>query len=113
MVRNPGKADEAASREEIGHDIGKEIEALRADVAALAASLRRYGRLGADEVKDRAETLSDEALAESLRGLGELRARVDGLQSQVTKDVRAHPLAWLGGALGIGLVLGLIFSRRD
>lgn len=112
MVKAKENSPEAPDRENVGQDIAQELQDLRADVAALVASLQRYGALGAAELKDRAQGFSDEAMAESLRTVRDLRRQVDALQSQLEGDVRAHPLAWLAGALGIGLLFGLLISRR-
>lgn len=98
--------------EDAGQDITRELRALRADLAALAASLQRYGALGADEVKGRARDMADESLASSLKALREARRQVDDLQDRLQGDVRAHPLAWLVGALGLGMVLGLLAAHR-
>ncbi len=113
MTRTEGAKGEAPTRESVGQELAKEVLQLRADVAALAASLERYGSLAADDLKTRAQEVTDPALAEALRHVQELRQKVDSLQTRLEVDMRAHPLAWLAGALGLGLLFGLIFSRRD
>lgn len=109
------KVDEAggAERDAAAEEIGRELRALRADVAALAAALRAYGGIAAGEAKARAEGSAEDALAEALRAVHELRGKVDGMQARVEGDVRAHPLAWLAGAAGLGLLIGLIFGRHE
>jgi ElaB/YqjD/DUF883 family membrane-anchored ribosome-binding protein len=113
MVKKDDTSSTDAARDRIGQDISKEIQELRADVAALVASLKDYGALGAGELKNRAQGLPDEAVADSLRNIKELRQQVEGLQDHLEKDVRAHPLAWMAGALGLGVLFGLFLSRRD
>lgn len=113
MARTEAKTIDEPTRERVGQDIAKELLELRADVSALAADLQRYGALSTDELKIRAQGVTDEALADAQRHIHALRQKVDTLQSRVEVDVRAHPLAWLAGALGLGLLVGLIFSRRD
>ncbi len=112
MAKAGESSPEAPDRERVGQDIAQELQDLRADVAALVASLQRYGALGAADLKGRVQDLSDDAMAESLRTVRDLRRQVDALQWQLGGDVRAHPLAWLAGALGIGLLLGLLVSRQ-
>lgn len=107
------KVEEAQSgRGAAAEEIEAELRALRADVAALAAAVKAYGGAAAEEVRARAGGSAEEALAESLRAVRELRGKVDGLQAEVEGDVRAHPLAWLLGAAGLGLLLGLMLGRR-
>lgn len=101
-----------AERGAAAEEIEAELRALRADVAALAAALKAYGGAAAEDVRARAEGSAEEALAESLRVVRDLRGKVDGLQAQVEGDVRANPFAWLIGAAGLGLLLGLILGRR-
>ena len=112
MAKAKENSPEAPDRESVGQDIAQELQDLRADVAALVASLQRYGGLGAADLKGRVQDLSDDAMAESLRTVRDLRRQVDALQSQLEGDVRSHPLAWLAGALGIGMLFGLLVSRR-
>ncbi len=112
MAKARESSPETPDRDRVGQDIAQELQDLRADVAALVASLQRYGALGAEDLKGRVQDLSDEAMAESLRTVRDLRRQVDALQSQLEGDVRAHPFAWLAGALGIGLMFGLLVSRR-
>ncbi|MBC2836894.1 DUF883 family protein [Paragemmobacter straminiformis] len=109
MNKDDGKADRA----EAVPDIEQQIRQLREDVAALAKSLQGYGARVADGVKARAQDASGDAVAESLKAVRELRGEVEAMQARLEGDVRAHPLAWLVGALGIGVLLGLIFSHRD
>ncbi len=113
MVSKGETSSTGSARDSVGQDISKEIQELRADFAALVASLKDYGALGAEDLKSRAQGLSDDAVAESLRSIKELRQQVESLQGQLEKDVRAHPLAWMVGALGLGVLFGLLFSRRD
>lgn len=107
------KSEGTAGRPEDEPGIEQQIRQLREDVAALAKSLHGYGARMADEVKSRALDASGDAVAGSLKSVDELRREVDAIRARVEGDVRAHPLAWLVGALGIGVLLGLILSHRD
>lgn len=113
MARTESKTAETAARAQAGQEIEAEIAALRADVAALARSLKGYAGAAAEEVKDKGRAASEETVAETLKALRELRREVDGMQGRLEGEVHANPLAWLAGAAGLGLLLGLIFGRRD
>ena len=112
MANVEEKSLESPDRARAGQGIEKELQDLRADVAALVASLQQYGALGAEELKGRAKGISEDAIAESLNTIRMMQRQVDLLRSQLEGDLRAHPLAWLAGALGIGLLFGLLVSHR-
>ena len=42
----------------------------------------------------------------------EVRERLEGAGAELEKQVRRHPLAALGIAAGIGLVIGLLLARK-
>ena len=107
------REDTKAGQSEGGSDIEQQIRQLRDDVAALAKSLHRYGAQTAEGVKARALDATDDALADALKSVKDLRGEVDAMQTRVEHDVRAHPLAWLVAALGLGLLIGILFSHRD
>lgn len=103
----------AAGAAELEKDLAHQISALRADFAALTETLKACGGVRAEDLKGRARDLSDEALTESLKVVQDLRRQLDGIDARIEGNVRAHPLAWLAGALGLGLLFGLLLSRRD
>lgn len=105
-------AAEDGARAAAGEDVAREIAALRADVAALAEALRAYGGATAEEVRARVAAGSDEALAEGLRAVRELRGQVEGMEARLEGEVRESPLAWLAGAAVIGVLVGLLLGRR-
>jgi len=113
MAKSEERPREETDRDRVGEDIAKQLHDLRADLAALVASLQQYGALGAEELRGRAQDLTDDAMAESLKTVKELRRQVDSIQSRLEGDVRAHPLAWMAGALGFGMLFGLLLSRRN
>jgi ElaB/YqjD/DUF883 family membrane-anchored ribosome-binding protein len=74
------------------------------DVVAAAEELLATGSPSAErmqEIRDRAE--------EALRGA---RERLEGAGSEIEERVRQHPYAALGIAAGVGLILGLLLSRK-
>jgi ElaB/YqjD/DUF883 family membrane-anchored ribosome-binding protein len=81
----------------------KVLKELREIVAAAEDLLAAPGA-GAErmkEIRDRAE--------EALRKAGE---RLEPAVADLENQVRRHPLAALGIAAGVGLVLGLLLSRK-
>lgn len=106
------RVDERTAREAAEVEIGKELQALRADMAALVQTVREYGVLAAADLRGRGEGAAADALAEAERAMRDVRGRVDAAQVRLEGDVRANPLAWLAGAVGLGLLVGLLFGRR-
>ena len=53
------------------------------------------------EIRDRAE--------DALRGA---RARIEGAGGEIEEQVRKHPFAALGIAAAVGLVVGILLSRK-
>lgn len=112
MARAADGTAKAASAEAAGREVERELQALRAEVAALAKALRAYGGAAAEEVTERAQGASQDALAEALKAVRDLREQADGVQERLEGDVRAHPLAWLAGAAVLGLLVGMLLGRR-
>ena len=101
------------TREQLQDDVEARIQALRDEIAALTKSVRDLGLQSAADAKTKARDIADDATAEALQAVKELRAHVDTLQSDVEDRVKSHPFAWLAGAVGLGVILGLILTRRD
>lgn len=77
---------------------------LRAVVAAAEELLAAAGSENAErlnELRGRAE--------EALRGA---RARLEGAGDEIEAQIRSHPLAALGIAAAIGLVVGMLVARK-
>jgi len=77
---------------------------LRAVVAAAEELLAAAGSENAErlnELRGRAE--------EALRGA---RARLEGAGDEIEAQIRSHPLAALGIAAAIGLVIGMLVARK-
>ena len=112
MAKIEEKSPADATLDQAGIEITKELRELRGDLAALVASLQRFGALGAEALKGRAQDLADDSLSGSMKAVRNVRHQMEALQGRVQGDVRAHPLAWLVGALGLGMMFGLLVSRR-
>ena len=74
-------------------DLGQQIEALRADLMKLAA------------------TMTDDMSAGLGRAEREIAARARDARATATDTVLGHPLAAVGIAAGIGLLLGMILRK--
>jgi ElaB/YqjD/DUF883 family membrane-anchored ribosome-binding protein len=82
----------------------KLLAELRAVVAAAEELLAAAGTESAerlDELRGRAE--------EALRGA---HARLEGAGDEIEQQVKRHPFAALGIAAAVGLVIGVLLSRK-
>jgi len=82
----------------------KLMQELRDVVAAAEELLAAAGSDNAErlkEIRDRAEV--------ALRGA---RERLEGAGEEVEDRVRKHPFAALGIAAGVGLIVGILLSRK-
>lgn len=104
---------EDLSRNDAGQKFTRELRNLRSDLATLVASLQRYGAIGAEKLKGRAKDLTDDPLSDWLKAVRDMRQQVDTPQQQLQGDLSAHPLAWLVGAPGPGMLISLLFLYRD
>ena len=101
------------ARENIQDDVESRIQELRDEIAALTHQLRDLGIKGAAEAKATAKDIADDATDEALIAIKELRKQFGSMQSEVEGKVQTHPFAWLAGAVGLGVILGLFLSHRD
>lgn len=111
MAKAPLKS--ATDTRVLTDDVEARIQALRDDIAALTQSVRDLGLHSAAEAKTKAKSLADDASTEAMKAVHDLRVQLDSLQSDVEGRVKSHPFAWLAGAVGLGVILGLLFTRRD
>ena len=92
-------------------DLNKQIEQLRADVAAIGTTLSDLAAAKAGELGDRARGEA-EALGERGRqSLDEAARQLDRLESGTADYVRTRPVQALAIAAGLGLLVGFL-SRR-
>ena len=54
----------------------------------------------------------DEIRARAEEALRAARARLEGIEVRLEDQVRRHPLAALGIAAGVGILLGLLLARK-
>ena len=86
-------------------DLHRQLEALRADVAALAETLKALGKSRARSAADGARE-AGEAQAEALR------RSLDDILEEADAAARHQPLTAMGLAAGLGFLIGLFLARR-
>lgn len=108
-------AEDTSRKQTEGTTVG-ELAELRQATAELVRKLRAYGldRLESlrEEVEDDAEMLTKAGR----RRAQHLREQIGEVEAKVERHVREHPLTWIGGvlgAIGFGLILGMILRRRE
>ncbi len=93
-------------------ELSRQVEALRADIAAIAETLKGLGRAGtraaADEVRDRAE----HARAGAEARIEDVHARLDAALAEADRMARDRPATAMGIAAGLGFLVGLLLGRR-
>ncbi len=94
-----------------GDDLQGQLDALRAEIAALAATLQTDGKRMADALKDKAEGLSDEAVARARAALKDIKAETDRLEDRLEAQVREKPIQSLLMAFGLGLIVSILMRR--
>lgn len=92
-------------------DLQAQLDALRSEIATLAATLQADGWKMAEALKDRASGLSDEAAARARAALHDIRAETDRLEDRIEAQVREKPLQSLLTAFGLGLIVSIILRR--
>lgn len=70
------------------------------DVGAKAQDIRGHAEAGLGELRDQGEVL-----------LAELRDRYAIAEKQVRQNVREHPIATIGAAAAIGVLLAIVLRR--
>jgi ElaB/YqjD/DUF883 family membrane-anchored ribosome-binding protein len=117
MPDDMAKTDEAAGmRPSIETALAPEMAELRRAALVLARKLGSYGLSRAEAIGDELESGSESVLREGRRMAHDLRERVAKVEARLEHGVRDHPgqaLAALLGVIGFGLILGLLFRRRD
>jgi ElaB/YqjD/DUF883 family membrane-anchored ribosome-binding protein len=92
-------------------DLQAQLDALKAEIASLAATLQADGWKMAEALKDRAGGMSGEAAARARAALHDIRAETDRLEDRLEAQVREKPLQSLLTAFGLGLIVSIILRR--
>ncbi|WP_343312709.1 DNA gyrase subunit B [Brucella sp. BE17] len=92
-------------------DLQAQVEQLREDIAAIAATL---GDLGSQTVRDAKRSATQTYQSAYQQGgdiVDELCGKAQDLEAQLVEKVRERPVASLATALGIGYLLALLTRR--
>lgn len=120
-MANPLKSNGKGSDVAIG-DIEAQLAQLTAELGALSRSVANFGADSAAAAGDQAGQMKQQ-IAERARAMGEAlaarseaagtaaRERFLSAEGRVEDQVRAHPLAALGIAAGLGFVAALLAKR--
>src|SRR5690606_40672868 len=104
------KLDETLS-DQTKDDLQTQVEQLREDIAAIAATLANLGSQTVREEKQTAKQTYQRAFMQGEDMVDDLKVKAQDIEAQLTATVRERPLASLATALGIGYLLAIL-SRR-
>ncbi|MFS2325200.1 DNA gyrase subunit B [Brucella sp. H1_1004] len=92
-------------------DLQAQVEQLKEDIAAIAATLTNLGSQTVRDAKRTAKETYKSAYIQSEDVVGDLKNKAQDVEVQLTETVRARPIASLATAVGVGYLLALL-SRR-
>ncbi|MBV2144689.1 DNA gyrase subunit B [Falsochrobactrum sp. TDYN1] len=102
---------EEAFSESSAEDLQAQVEQLKEDIAAIAATL---ANLGSQTVRDAGRTAKHTYRSAYMQGedvVDDLKSKAQDVEAQLCATVRERPIASLVTALGVGYLLALL-SRR-
>lgn len=102
---------EEALTDASAEDLQAQVEQLKEDIAAIAATLANLGSQTVRDAKRSAKETYKSAYIQGEDALDDLRNKAQDLEAQLTATVRERPIASLATALGVGYLLALL-SRR-
>ena len=102
---------EEALTDSTTEDLQAQVEQLKEDIAAIAATLANLGNQTVRDAKRSAKETYQSAYLQGGDVVDELRGKAQDLEAQLTATVRERPITSLATALGIGYLLALL-SRR-
>lgn len=102
---------ERTAEAETAPTIEAQLDALRADIAALAATLTAYGKDKMAEMQDAADGVAEDAAGRARAALRDVRRETDKLEERLQEQVQDKPLQSLLVAFGLGVVVSLILRR--
>jgi ElaB/YqjD/DUF883 family membrane-anchored ribosome-binding protein len=92
-------------------ELEEQVEALKAEIAALTKSLGSLGSGKLDEYRAGIDRLAAEAVDASLKAVDYARSEATSLEQSFERQVREHPLQAIGIAAGIGFLFALMTRR--
>src|SRR5690606_22397859 len=117
MARDPNKTEKIEDKldetlsDATTEDLQAQVEQLKEDIAAIAATLANLGSQTVRDAKRSAKETYKSAYIQGEDAIDELRNKAQDLEAQLTATVRERPIASLATALGVGYLLALL-SRR-
>ncbi|POF28427.1 DUF883 family protein [Roseibium marinum] len=101
----------AANDQVSAGEIEQDIERIRADIAALAGSLKKYGAGKTGEYASKASAAGEDLTKMSQDALNTLTRELDNYERALVSGVRRHPLQSLGIAAGVGFLIAALVRR--
>lgn len=92
-------------------DLQAQLDALKADIAALAALLQGEGRGLAEALAAKAAEMSGEAAQRTREALGDIGAETARIEERIETRVREKPLQSVLLAFGLGLFVSVLLRR--
>lgn len=93
-------------------ELSDQIEALKAELAALAGNARSRGEAIAEDLADRGRAALDRARDEASHHATRARERAGDYLDRADTAVRQNPATAMGVAVGAGFLIGLLLARR-
>lgn len=102
-----------------GKDPNAEIDAIKADIAnlredmsELIQSLKERGKDKTDEVKDKARAQLDESIERLAEAYQAVKGQGTDFAEQTNKQIEQNPVMSVLTALGVGVLVGSLLSRK-
>lgn len=96
---------------EAAEKIDGQLDAIRAELAAFAATLRTYAEEKAGDLRASAEALAEDAKSKTRETIADLRSEADRLEDALEARVKEKPLQSLLMAFGLGVIVSLFLRR--
>ena len=110
MATTSAKSDPTPDAE-AAEKIDSQLNSIRAELAALAATLTAYGKEKAEDLRATAEALTEEATIKTRETISDLRSEADRLEEALEARVKEKPLQSLLMAFGLGVLVSLFLRR--
>jgi ElaB/YqjD/DUF883 family membrane-anchored ribosome-binding protein len=119
-IAKPAKPSAAAAKG-VAKDLAMELDGVRREaVATLKADIDKTIADARDAVAQASaalgsagQTLAEQAQVQSQAIARDARDRARSASDDLAREIRENPLTAVGAAAGIGLLLGLMLSRRN
>lgn len=95
-----------------GEELAAQLQRLSDDINAIKQTLGSLGKTSAAQAQDGAHRIGAAAAEAAGEAVGEAQRQVHSLAAEFEAVARRHPGAVLGGALGLGVLLGLLLRRH-